>query len=186
MANAGSALNKSKRKFFDPTYVRHERRRSTVLACLVLWSVVMFFIVRFYLLGSVVVQGNSMLPTLWPGDRHLVHRWVLMLRKPKRGEIVVIKDPVEKGLLSVKRVVALPGETIAVRDRSVYVNDVLLEEPYLPAGAETPALNLAKTTYRIEKGHYFVMGDNRFASEDSRSFGAVARRDILGKIRRAR
>ena len=170
-----------KRKLFDLRYVAHERRKSLVLGCLLFWSLISFLVIRFFFLGTVIVQGKSMTPTLWDGEQYFIHRWIYMLQEPQRGEIVVVKDPDQK-TLDVKRVVGLPNETVEVRDGDVYLDGAKLEEPYLAAGTVTDPHNMAGNRYAIDPKHYFVLGDNRRGSEDSRDFGAVNRRAILGKI----
>lgn len=170
-----------KRRFIDPRYVSQERRKALVLGCILLWSVISFFAIRYFLLGTVIVQGQSMAPTLWEGEQYLVHRWVYLFRDPYRGEIVVVRDPRHPDW-DVKRVVGLPGDSVRINEGAVWIDGIKLDERYLPAGTRTGGLDLLDNTYVVDTGRFFVLGDNRKASEDSRNFGAIARKDILGRI----
>jgi signal peptidase I len=117
-------------------------------------------------------------------DRVVANRFIYRFRDPKRGEIVVFETPAtanacgESGTF-VKRIVGLPGEVLSIRDGVVYVNGVRLEESYVE-----PALrdDQTKTWKPIPEDEYFVMGDNRAASCDSRVWGTVPRDDLIGPI----
>lgn len=176
-----SRQDRKKRKFFDFRYVAHERRHTLVLACVLFWSIISFLVIRYFFLGTVIVEGKSMLPALWDGEQYLIHRWIYMVREPKRGEVVVIQDPTAASM-DVKRIVALPNEEIEIRDGEVYINDRKLEEPYLPPETKTSSYKLRYNRYVIRDKHYFVLGDNRQNSYDSRHFGAISRKNVLGKI----
>lgn len=123
-------------------------------------------------------QGDSMLPTLVAGDRLLVKR-TQTTTEHKRGDIVFFKDP--RGLsdtLIIKRIIGLPGESIRA-SRTVYINGELLEEPYLQDDTEQFNQS-ARGVNRIRDASFFVMGDNRLASTDSRDFGVISASEILG------
>lgn len=170
-----------KRKFFDPRYVHVERRQSLILACILFWSILSFLFIRFFFLATVVVKGDSMIPTLRDGETYVIHRWVYFVKEPQREEIVVIRHPAET-TLDVKRIVALPNESIRIRNGSVYVNGERLKEAYLPSDVLTSPFGLGSDEYLINDEHYFVLGDNRRDSHDSRFFGAVSKEDILGRV----
>jgi signal peptidase I len=141
-----------------------------------------YFLVSHFIFQSVRVSGYSMYPTLLNNGNYWLDRWVYLEREPRRGDIVEAVDP-QDGTLIVKRIVALPGDSIYMHDGNVYLNGKKLFEPYLPI--HTP-------TYAYEKNEnemvccgtnqYYVMGDNRNNSMDSRSFGPVTRQDILGEV----
>ena len=158
-------------------------RRTLILACLLFWSVLAYILISRLAVTSAQVVGESMTPTLQPQDRRLLNRWAYRLSPPARGDIVAIALPWDHDL-SVKRIIALPHERIQIRDGIVYVNDKPLAEPYLPPHRFTHAGNLSTHAYRIEPDSYFVMGDNRASSMDSRYFGAVHRRWIIGRLKR--
>jgi signal peptidase I len=117
-------------------------------------------------------------------DGVLANRLVYRLRAPRRGEVVVARAPAAArrqcgvGGTLVKRLIGLPGETVSERDGFVSVDGRRLREPYLDLFERDHA---PRHTWRVPRGDYFLMGDNRAASCDSREFGPVARRDILGR-----
>ena len=130
----------------------------------------------------VVVDGPSMTPTLSHGERLLMHRWALHVRQPQRGDVVAL-GPFTDGDLLVKRVVALPGETIHLKRHGVYVNGQQLREPYLDRDFATFPCRFGSEPVQLAEDEYFVLGDNRGNSEDSRAFGPVRRSTFLGFIR---
>ncbi len=141
-----------------------------------------YLFISHFLVQSVSVVGQSMIPTLHDSERYLLNRWIYYVRNPQRGEIVVLKDPAETGF-SVKRVVGLPGDIIQVSDGEVLVNGVRLPEPYLPSGTRTDlAYGSPDSTVRCGQDQVYVLGDNRLNSVDSRSYGPVAHKAILGLV----
>ena len=135
-----------------------------------------------YILQSVEVVGCSMSPTMEPADRYLLNRLVFFWRDPMPSEIVVLRDPAV-GDYVVKRVIACAGDTVYIGGGHVYVNGRQLKEPYLPDGTFTYTLpDIKELTVRCGDNEYFVLGDNRRESADSRVYGPVARQNILGVI----
>ncbi len=176
-----SRVSWKKRKLVNPTFIPQERRGSMILACVLFWSVLFFFGINRYVLGSVEVVGSSMVPTLAHGERHLLNRWLYRVIPPKRGDIVVIDDP-ESGSESIKRIVGLPGERIEFRRGVILLNGRQLAEPYLPRGMPTFPLCERDRALRVPADHYFVLGDNRPVSADSRTYGSISRHAILGVV----
>ena len=170
-----------KRKFVDLKYHPRERRRALILACLLFWSIISYLVISHYVLGGTEVVGDSMLPTLHNGDRYVIERFAYLLRQPARGEIVALQVP-RWDDLTVKRIIAYPSEYVQFRHGQVLVNGQALPEPYLPHGTLTRAGDLSTNVYMVEPGCYFVLGDNRSNSCDSRFFGAVRRDWIVGRI----
>ena len=141
-----------------------------------------YFLISHFLVESVRVVGESMHPTLENAQRYLLNRWVLYLRAPHRGEIVVIRDPLDNGL-SVKRVVAVAGDEIQIKDGRISINGKPVREPYLQAGTPTFAgPYLEQQEFVCAQDQFFVLGDNRNNSVDSRAYGPIPRRAILGLI----
>ena len=141
-----------------------------------------YFVISHYLLQSVKVVGRSMVPTLYDSQHYLLNRWIYHVHAPKRSDIVVLRDPSDNGF-SVKRVIATPGDSIYLKDGSVYLNGCKLSEPYLAPG--TPTFTESKFRNQLilcGKGQYFLLGDNRLNSVDSRAYGPVPRQNILGPI----
>jgi signal peptidase I len=155
-----------------------------ILACVVLAALVYgsFQVVTRYVLQSVQVVGASMAPTLHDSERYVLNRWVYHVREPQPRDIVVLRDPVD-GCYAVKRIVAQAGDTVHLKGGQVFVNGKRLDEPYLPAGTPTfPNPNYREQFLVCGVGKYFVLGDNRNNSADSRIYGAVSRQNILGLV----
>ena len=127
-----------------------------------------------------VVRGGSMRPQCDPGQRLLASRLAYLRSEPSRGDLVVVRDPREGGAHYLKRIIGLPGEVVSVDDGMLFVDGVPLDEPYL--GGLPASLGLDRADWSVGDGHYFVMGDYRARSTDSREFGPVARHEIIGKV----
>lgn len=157
-------------------------RQFGVCATIILLSTASYFTVSHFLLETVQVAGRSMVPTLQENDQYILNRWVLRDRGPSRQEIVVIKDPADKGF-SVKRIIAMEGESIHIKNGKVFVNGIELHEPYLAPETRTFTYSQKKEQLILcGKGQYFVLGDNREASIDSRSYGPITRESIQGLV----
>ncbi len=169
---------KKSRKLFDSRFVRHESRRSYRLAFILFWSLLLFFVFQHTVICLGLVQDKSMLPQLTDGDTFLVNKYVYHFTAPQRADVVVLARNVYMEGQYVKRIVGLPGETVRIHNGRVYINEQLLSEPYT-LGDTLPNFE----SLRLGEDEYFVLGDNRMVSEDSRHFGCVRRRNIEGKIR---
>jgi signal peptidase I len=156
-------------------------RQFRLLIFVVLLSLSSYFLFSRYVLMSVEITGTSMSPTLFNGDRYILFRCPYLWRAPRQGEIVVIKDPEDHGL-SIKRIVALPNDLIEIRHDGVFVNHAKLPEPYLASFASFDTCAVPVKPVRLGSDDYYVLGDNRGCSADSRSYGPVPRKDILGLI----
>jgi len=141
-----------------------------------------YFVISHFVLQTVQVVGESMIPTLHDSQQYLLNRWVYYFRAPKRNEVVVLRDPSDKGF-AVKRVIGMEGDKVVFRRGRVYVNDHELKEPYLVPGMSTfPCPDTKEQVFILQKDQYFVLGDNRRNSTDSRAYGPVSRQSILGLI----
>ena len=135
-------------------------------------------LVKAFLLQAFYIPSPSMVPTLHVNDRVLVNKLSYDLHDVRRGDVIVFKSPqvvAEKDLI--KRVVGLPGDTVETRDGEIVVNDEVLDEPYLPKDVGTGPME--KVT--VPPGHFWVMGDNRGNSSDSRVFGPIPESSIIGR-----
>jgi signal peptidase I len=126
------------------------------------------------------VDGLSMAPTLEDHDRLIVNKLVYELGDPRPGDIVMLYYPVNPEKMFVKRVIAKEGDTVRIVDGRVYVNDVPLHDDYVPAEFRSHD-DWGPTV--IQQGYYFVMGDHRNNSSDSRHWGPVPKKYIVGKVK---
>ncbi len=140
-----------------------------------------YFLISHFLVQSVKVVGVSMAPTLHNSQRYLLNRWVYHFRAPQKADVVVIRDPLDNGF-SVKRVIATAGDSVYLKDGDVYVNGQKLAEPYLAPGTHTYASERSEQLFKCGRDQYFLLGDNRLNSVDSRAYGPVPRQSILGLI----
>ncbi|MEO6708166.1 MAG: signal peptidase I [Planctomycetota bacterium] len=124
-----------------------------------------------------VVRGSSMAPGIHDGDRIVVDHFAYLLGPVKRGDVVVLKYPLDPSLDYIKRVIGLPGDEIMIDQGQVWVNGKELTEPYV-ASADP----LSRTFARVQPAHYFVLGDNRPRSSDSREFGQVPMDYVRGRV----
>lgn len=135
------------------------------------------FIIIF-LYQPVKVEGTSMLPGLADQERIFINKFVYRFENISRGDIVVFRYPRDPSKSYIKRVIAVAGDTIRIDDGRVYLNGNLLPEPYIPEKYED-FRSYPETT--VPAGHYFVLGDHRNLSNDSRDFGPVGEQYIYGK-----
>jgi len=147
------------------------------LAEILLLAIGLYFVITFAI-QTVHVIGYSMVPTLNNNDYVLATKADLRFVKPSRGDIVILKDPFDSSMDFVKRVIALPGEQLRISEGKIYIDGHLLDEPYLPQTEPWVTSNNwpppgSESDGTIPAGHYFVMGDNRNHSSDSRVFGPI-------------
>lgn len=124
-----------------------------------------------------VVRGSSMTPGIHDGDRIVIDHFAYLLGPVKRGDVVVLKYPLDPSLDYIKRIIGLPGDEILIDNGRVWVNDEELVEPYV-ASADP----LSRSHVRVQPAHYFVLGDNRPRSSDSREFGQVPMDYVRGRV----
>jgi len=141
-------------------------------------SLLLAFIVIVFLYQPVQVEGTSMMPRLTNHERIFINKFVYRFEPIQRGDIVVFWYPLDPTKSYIKRVVGLPGEAVSIRDGRVYVNDKELAQQYVPA-SYLDHQNYPPTV--VESNHYFVLGDHRESSNDSRVWGSVDRKYIYGK-----
>jgi signal peptidase I len=152
------------------------------VTCLLCLATLSFLFVSHFVFESVQVIGPSMYPTLLDTDIYWIDKWAYAMGPPKPGDIIALKDPSGRGL-DVKRIIAVPGQSVYISHGKVYVNGHLLREPYLPQKELTFAYDKEADKFVcLGPDQYFVMGDNRGNSCDSRTFGPIAREAILGRV----
>ena len=138
---------------------------------------VSFFIITF-LYQPVRVEGTSMMPRLEDQDRLFINKFVYHFAEIHRGDVVVFHYPRDPQKSYIKRVIAVPGDRLLIDDGRTYINGHLLAEPYVPRKFHDTR---SQDELVIQPGEFFVMGDHRSISSDSRDFGAVPRDLIYGK-----
>src|ERR1700733_7937865 len=166
---------------------RRRRRTRTLVgtALIILVAVLLAFVVRAYVFQTFWIPSSSMVPTLSVYDRILVQKAFFNWHDAREGDIVVFPHPPrdhcpgpQQGDL-VKRVIALPGQTIYSSGNSIYINGRLLAEPYLPPYDPLgPAIASRQRPFRVPPGEFYLLGDNRAISCDSRHWGS----SIVGKV----
>ena len=146
-----------------------------VAGCLVAWTLCVLFV---YQLAR--IEGTAMAPTLVSQDRVLVNKWVYLVSSPKRGDVVMHRYPPDPSKTFVKRVIARGGDTLRIEDGRVYVNgEALRDEAYVPDEFRDHS---DMSEHTITAGHYFVLGDHRNNSADSRIWGEVPEAYVMGRI----
>jgi signal peptidase I len=143
----------------------------------ILITLVIYAVIRTFLFENYRVVGQSMDPTLADDQFLVVNKLGYRLYDPQRGDIIVFRDPRDDDRKLIKRIVGLPGETVETGNRGVFIDGELLEEPYLLASANR---NDGESV-SIPAEHYYVLGDNRGNSSDSRSWGTLPDDEIVGK-----
>ncbi len=138
--------------------------------------------IRYFLFQPFIVKGESMSPNFQEGDYLIVDEISYRFSDPDRGDVIVFKYPKDTAQRFIKRVIGLPGETIVIRNGEVSMTNmmgenVILEENYLPENLKT----YGDTNVTLQENEYFVLGDNRTYSYDSRSWGVVKSSYIIGK-----
>lgn len=159
-------------KFFYGTGCLYELTKWIVVA------LVIGTLIHFYVGTLFIVDGQSMEPNFHSGQYILVNRWQYNFGKPERGDPVVLRfpgDPEHKKYI--KRVIGLPGEHVQIMSGIVYINSRPLRESYIPAGVLTEP-NVDRV---LREDDYFLLGDNRYNSSDSRVWGICPKRDLIGK-----
>jgi signal peptidase I len=142
--------------------------------------------IRYYVAQPFIVSGASMEPTFYTSEYLIIDELSYHLHLPERGDIIVFRYPKDNTQYFIKRIIGLPGETVKIIDNKVIVSNpqhptgFALDEKYLPAGDTT--FPYGDNTRTLGTSEYFVLGDNRLASSDSRFWGPVPSNDIVGKV----
>jgi len=140
-------------------------------------AILLAFILRSFIFATSIVEGESMMPALEDGERIIFNKFVYIIGNPERGDIVIIQSS-EKNY--VKRVIGLPNETIEMRNHELYINDQKQSSSYVDEYLTKLTGNFGPVT--VPEDSYFVMGDNRPISKDSRNgLGFIDRSDIVGR-----
>lgn len=140
-------------------------------------AVLLAFIIRTFVFATSIVEGDSMYPALEDGERIIFNKFVYIVSEPRRGDIIIIQHP-EKNY--VKRIIGLPNETIEMKDHTLYINGIEQETSFVNEHDTKLTGNFGPI--QIPENNYFVMGDNRAISKDSRNgLGFIDRAEIIGR-----
>jgi signal peptidase I len=139
--------------------------------------------IRYFIFQPFFVRGQSMEPNFYDGDYLIIDEISYQFRDPQRGEAIVFNYPHDPSQKYIKRIIGLPGETIKIEDNTIIIykdgdSQVLDESEYLPGTINTAG----KMEVRLDNNEYFVLGDNRLASSDSRRWGSVPEGNIIGRV----
>jgi len=144
----------------------------------------LFIVVYLFIMQPNQVKGASMDPTFATGDYIFTSKITYKMRNYHRGEVVVFKAPSNPEIEYIKRIIGLPGDTVMVKDSEVYVNGVMLNEPYIADKTNVWEGGFSKEgeATTVPDGMLFVMGDNRPRSSDSREFGPITQESVIGLV----
>ncbi|MFB1081131.1 signal peptidase I [Jeotgalibacillus sp. JSM ZJ347] len=143
-------------------------------------AVIIAGVIRLFFFSPVVVDGSSMVPTLQDGDRMIVNKFQYKVTVPERFDIVVFHFSDQEDYI--KRVIGLPGESVAYSDDQLYIDGEPVEEEFRGTDIFTEDFDLNELGYEeVPEGHLFVMGDNREYSKDSRHIGPVPIEEVVGE-----
>lgn len=146
-------------------------------------SMSIFIVIYLFLMQPHQVKGNSMYPTFYDQEYLMTDKVSFKSRTPERGEVVVFKAPINENFDFIKRVIAIPGDTVMIRGGRIWLNGQLLDEPYLPESYTTDAGRFLQEGYEytVPENKYICIGDNRGHSSDSREWGPVPIENFVGR-----
>lgn len=148
---------------------------------------ILAFLLRYFVIQPYIVDGESMMPTYQNHEYLLAEKISYLRGEPERGDVVIFRYPKNPSLNYIKRIIALPGERIKIADNKVTIYNEknpagsVPDENYLPSTTKTETFETSSLDKTLGEGEYFVMGDNREHSSDSREWGVLPRENILGR-----
>lgn len=153
------------------------------IAEVIVFAIAIFLFIYLLILQPHKIKGASMEPNFPDGEYLLTDKLTYRFRQPERGDIIVFRAPGTKGEEFIKRIIGLPQEIVSIREGDVYINGRKLTEYYLPSNLRTLGGAFLKEgeEVTVPSDHYFVMGDNRPSSSDSRVWGLVSEEKITGR-----
>lgn len=153
----------------------------------ILFALILVIICRYFIFSPIAVHGESMLPTFEDNDRLVISK----VSSIERFDIVVFEAP-HKNEQYIKRVIGIPGDSVQVKDDVLYINGTAHEEKYVNKKLDLSLYNKLTGDFKLQdytsektvpEGHYFVLGDNRWKSSDSREFGFISANSIIGEVK---
>ncbi|CAN5134958.1 signal peptidase I [soil metagenome] len=144
----------------------------------------LFIVIYLFIAQPNQVKGESMMPTFQNGNYIFTSKVTYKMRTPQRGDVVVFHSPGNAEIEFIKRIIGLPGDVVMLQNEEVYVNGVKLNEPYTSAKTLPLPNGYAQENVPINvpNGYFFVMGDNRPHSSDSRDFGPIKTASVIGQV----
>lgn len=166
----------------DPSLNNNKKENAWDLIKFVLIAILIVLPIRMLIAQPFIVSGSSMFPTFKDNQYLIVDQISYRFEEPKRGDIVIFRYPLDPSKFFIKRVIGLPNEKVSIKNGMVTVVDengevISLDEPYLDIERESKD----SEEISLKDDEYFVLGDNRIASSDSRSWGVLPRKNIIGK-----
>jgi len=144
--------------------------------------VILAFVIRVFIIQPFIVEGESMEPTFKTKDYLITEKVSYRFRPPQRGEVVIFNPPDRSTENYIKRIIGLPGDQIEIKEGNIYVNKEKLIEPYLNSIDKTLVSQKEGYTTVLKDDEYFVMGDNRSHSRDSREIGSIPKQNVVSKV----
>lgn len=143
-----------------------------------------FIVVYLFILTPNQVKGASMEPTFHTGEYILTSRVTYKMRSYQRGDVIVFKSPRNPDIEYIKRIIGLPGDRIMIKDSELYVNNIVVKEPYISAPTNLWDQGFTKNgvEFTVPQDELFVMGDNRPRSSDGREFGPIPTASVIGQV----
>ena len=156
-----------------------KKKKSTLREMIevIVTALVFAMLIKTFIVGNFWIPSESMVPTIEVNDKVIVTNFTYWFAEPQRGDVIVFKYPFDTKRDYIKRCIGLPGETIEFKNSQLYVNGQLVEEPYLPEGLVFQDYGPVE----VPEGEYFMCGDNRNNSSDSRVWGFLEKKYIIGK-----
>ncbi|MBQ7594962.1 MAG: signal peptidase I [Synergistaceae bacterium] len=151
----------------------------------IIWAFVLAMIIRTFIVQAFWIPSGSMIPTLEVGDRVLVAKFWNVFFEPKRGSLYVFRYPVDRERDFVKRIIAIPGDVVDIQNGIVYINGEPTDEPYVKRHdyfTMRPSNIFPEVPFKVPEGKYFMLGDNRGNSQDSRFWGFADIDDMRGPV----
>jgi len=142
----------------------------------VVWAVALAALLKMFVVGNFWIPSESMVPTLLVGDRVIVWKFEYLLRKPRRGDVIVFKYPRDPKVDYVKRLIGLPGDSVEIKNGVVFVNGEQLAEPYVTFH------DVSNYKATVPEGAFLALGDNRPNSLDGRFWGFVPAENVYGPV----
>lgn len=158
---------------------RKKKKKSAVMEIVesVAIAVLLAVIIRMFVFQPFIIPTGSMEPTIKIGDRIMVSKFAYQFGEPSHGDIVVFRPPFDPERVFVKRLIGTGGDTLEIRDSKLYINGKLVPQDYLPQDMRFQDFG----PVQVPPGNYFMMGDNRNNSDDSRVWGNLPEKNIIGK-----